>query len=167
MSFICMRTKNHFYIKGWALNLVLIQRPGKLGNAPLSVRSGGDRRGTLVLISEYNDKNFNFVSLKALNFIAPLYRWRHLMNRFMPFLVNCFLSVVQNDSIFKVEKKVLFNKDEKWWRWPQKLNFWNYRINWHIQKEHDEKYSLAKNHLFGANWWKMLRICLTTQIIIS
>ena len=27
MSFICMRVKNHFYIKGWALSLVLIQRP--------------------------------------------------------------------------------------------------------------------------------------------
>ena len=26
MSFICMRMKNHFHIKGWALNLVLIQR---------------------------------------------------------------------------------------------------------------------------------------------
>ena len=28
MSFISMRTKNHFHIKGWELNLVLIQRPG-------------------------------------------------------------------------------------------------------------------------------------------
>ena len=28
MSFICMRMKKHFQIKGWALNLVLIQRPG-------------------------------------------------------------------------------------------------------------------------------------------
>ena len=28
MSFICMRMKNHFHIKGWALNLVLIQRSG-------------------------------------------------------------------------------------------------------------------------------------------
>ena len=27
MSFICMRMKNHFHIKGWAINLVLIQRP--------------------------------------------------------------------------------------------------------------------------------------------
>ena len=27
MSFVCMRMKNHFHIKGWALNLVLIQRP--------------------------------------------------------------------------------------------------------------------------------------------
>ena len=32
MSFICMIMKNHLHIKGWALNLVLIQRPGKLGN---------------------------------------------------------------------------------------------------------------------------------------
>ena len=29
MSFICMRMKNHFHIKGWALNLVLIKRPGE------------------------------------------------------------------------------------------------------------------------------------------
>ena len=28
MSFICMRMKSHFRIKGWALNLVLIQRLG-------------------------------------------------------------------------------------------------------------------------------------------
>ena len=28
ISFICMRMKNDFHIKGWALNLVLTQRPG-------------------------------------------------------------------------------------------------------------------------------------------
>ena len=28
ISFICMRMKNYFHIKGWALNLVLIQTPG-------------------------------------------------------------------------------------------------------------------------------------------
>ena len=28
MSFICMKMKNHLHIKGWALNLVLIQRLG-------------------------------------------------------------------------------------------------------------------------------------------
>ena len=28
MGFICMRMKYHFHIKSWALNLVLIQRPG-------------------------------------------------------------------------------------------------------------------------------------------
>ena len=28
MSFICLTMKNHFHIKGWALNLVLIERPG-------------------------------------------------------------------------------------------------------------------------------------------
>ena len=28
MSFICTRMKIYFHIKGWALNLVLIQRPG-------------------------------------------------------------------------------------------------------------------------------------------
>ena len=27
VSFICMRMKNRFHIKGWALNLVLIQKP--------------------------------------------------------------------------------------------------------------------------------------------
>ena len=32
MSFICMRMKNHLHIKGCAINHVLIQRPGKLGN---------------------------------------------------------------------------------------------------------------------------------------
>ena len=33
MSFICTTMKNHFRIKGWALTLVLIQRPGELGTA--------------------------------------------------------------------------------------------------------------------------------------
>ena len=32
-SFICMGVKNHFHIKGWAPNLVLIQRPGELKNS--------------------------------------------------------------------------------------------------------------------------------------
>ena len=43
MSFICMSLKNHFHIKGWGLNLVLIQRPGELGNGLFgntSVRQG-------------------------------------------------------------------------------------------------------------------------------
>ena len=35
MSFIYMRMKTYFHIKGWALNLVLIQRPGELGNGLL------------------------------------------------------------------------------------------------------------------------------------
>ena len=35
MSFICMRMKNHFHVKGWALNLVLIQRPWEPGKWPI------------------------------------------------------------------------------------------------------------------------------------
>ena len=35
MSFICMRMKNHFHIKGWAPNLVLIQRPGGTQKWPI------------------------------------------------------------------------------------------------------------------------------------
>ena len=35
MSFICMRIKNHFHIKGWAHNLVLIQRPRRAGKWPI------------------------------------------------------------------------------------------------------------------------------------
>ena len=35
MSFICMRMKNHFHIKGWAPNLVLIQRPGGTRKWPI------------------------------------------------------------------------------------------------------------------------------------
>ena len=34
MSFICVSLKNHFHFKGWALNLVLIQRPG--GNSEVA-----------------------------------------------------------------------------------------------------------------------------------
>ena len=36
MSFICMRIKNHFHIKGWAPNLVLIQRPGGTRKWPIT-----------------------------------------------------------------------------------------------------------------------------------
>ena len=37
-SFICMRMKNHFaiHIKGWALNLILIQRPGETRKWPVA-----------------------------------------------------------------------------------------------------------------------------------
>ena len=42
MSFICMRMKNHFHslfhIKGWAPNLVLIQRLGGTRKWPISLR---------------------------------------------------------------------------------------------------------------------------------
>ena len=34
--FICMRIEKHFRIKGWALNLVLIQRPGGTRKWPIS-----------------------------------------------------------------------------------------------------------------------------------
>ena len=37
MSFICMRMKNDFHIKGWALNLVLKQRPGGTRKWPIAV----------------------------------------------------------------------------------------------------------------------------------
>ena len=36
-SFICMRMKNHFHNKGWALNLVLIQRPGGTQEWPIDI----------------------------------------------------------------------------------------------------------------------------------
>ena len=35
ISFICMRMKNLLHIKGWALNLVLIQRRGETRNWPI------------------------------------------------------------------------------------------------------------------------------------
>ena len=51
---------------------------------------------SFLLISEYNDKNLYFVSWKSRKFIVHFYRWRHLMNRFMSLLVNCFVSEVMN-----------------------------------------------------------------------
>ena len=36
MSFICMRMKNHFHIKGWTLNLVLTQRAGGTRKWPIA-----------------------------------------------------------------------------------------------------------------------------------
>ena len=41
MSFICMRMKNHFHMKGWALNLVLIQRPGDTFETTVELTSFG------------------------------------------------------------------------------------------------------------------------------
>ena len=37
MSFICMRMKNDFHIKGWAPTLVLKQRPGGTGKWPIQL----------------------------------------------------------------------------------------------------------------------------------
>ena len=37
MSYICMRMKNHFHIKGWALSLTLIQRPGGTRKWPIEI----------------------------------------------------------------------------------------------------------------------------------
>ena len=37
MIFICMRMKKHFHIKGWAINLVLIQRPGVTRKWPFAL----------------------------------------------------------------------------------------------------------------------------------
>ena len=37
LSFICMRMKNHFHIKGWALNLVLMERPGGTQKWPIVI----------------------------------------------------------------------------------------------------------------------------------
>ena len=34
---ICMRMKNHFHVKGWSLNLVLIQRPGGTRKWPIEI----------------------------------------------------------------------------------------------------------------------------------
>ena len=38
MSFICVRMNTHFHIKGWALNLVLMQRPGESRKWPIDLR---------------------------------------------------------------------------------------------------------------------------------
>ena len=34
---ICMRMKNRFHVKGWSLNLVLIQRPGGTRKRPIEI----------------------------------------------------------------------------------------------------------------------------------
>ena len=45
MSFICIRMKNDLLIKGRALNLVLIQRPGGTRKWPFRDRCDAARRG--------------------------------------------------------------------------------------------------------------------------
>ena len=41
MSFICMRMKYHFHMKGCAVNLVLIQRPGDTFETTVELTSSG------------------------------------------------------------------------------------------------------------------------------
>ena len=56
MSFICMRMKNHFHIKEWALNHVLIQRHGGTRNwhigldvsSCLATRQGVNKTATIM-----------------------------------------------------------------------------------------------------------------------
>ena len=64
MSFICMRMKNHFHIKGWALNLVLIQRPGGTRKWLIAERVHLTRPQSclsLLLIDEYEYENEIFL----------------------------------------------------------------------------------------------------------
>ena len=68
MIFICMRMKNDFHIKGSALNLVLIQRPGGTG------------KWSIVLL---NNKTFNFCHIK-----------KHPSIQFSP-LIDALLSLIK------------------------------------------------------------------------
>ena len=48
MSFICLRMKNDFHIKGWALTLVLKQRPGGTRKWPNHCSSGFWRKNAIL-----------------------------------------------------------------------------------------------------------------------
>ena len=59
MSFICLRMKNHFHIKGWVLNLVFIQRPR--GNSEMAYSQWSHGTNTLRLL--FKQLNFFVVEV--------------------------------------------------------------------------------------------------------
>ena len=48
-----------------------------------------------------------------------------------------------------------------------KINLGNYGICWHIQKEKDEKFSLAKNQPVSANWQEDISFVCSSDSIIN
>ena len=76
MSFICMTMKNHFHVKGWALNLVLIQRTGEMaykavypGSLPLGEFQGRDIcAGTYLVDLSPLQTPYHFVKIISLSF---------------------------------------------------------------------------------------------------
>ena len=63
MSFICMRMKNGFHIKGWAPTLVLKQRPGGTRKWPINNSKGKVLMGP----EKTNFKSFKFHKMKKWN----------------------------------------------------------------------------------------------------
>ena len=103
MSFICMRMKNQFYIKGWALNLVLIQRPR--GNSEMAyyvavtptIRTS---RASVAFLSTLSGRQ-RAVNLTVAKFSAEtIMRWLFWENRKNgkagPILNVCFTEVSFN-----------------------------------------------------------------------
>ena len=71
MSFICMRMKNDFHIKGWAPILVLKQKPG--GTRKWPIRKWKNNR--------FNEQNHAFLHILCRHCTTTT--WRCLISRFM------------------------------------------------------------------------------------
>ena len=57
MSFICMRMKDDFHIKGWAPTLVLKQKPGGTRKWPIGYRAFGHTEPTaMICLSDHQTK---------------------------------------------------------------------------------------------------------------
>ena len=72
MSFICTKMKNHFHIKGWALNLVLIQRFGGTRKWPSIMRTSCETGPVLYRL--YPRRLESLTVLAALSFHSVIYR---------------------------------------------------------------------------------------------
>ena len=70
MSFICMRIKNHFHIKGWPLNLVLIQRSRGIRNWPIVPNLLRDHTFSIFLTRDIRIMNWTTKLLKSLR-VSP------------------------------------------------------------------------------------------------
>ena len=84
MSFICMRMKNGFHIKGWAPTLVLKQRPGGTRKGPIN----NSKEKALMGPEKTNFKSFK---LSSQNEKMKSYAWRFYL---------CFLNFCEIWNIF-------------------------------------------------------------------
>ena len=70
MSFICVRMKNYFQVKGWALNLVLIQRPGGTLKWLIDLL-GPSEENSCRLVSRSNDFSIDSFNSGSAHFTPP------------------------------------------------------------------------------------------------
>ena len=168
MSFICVRMKNHFHIKGWTLNLVLIQRPGGTRKWPIDYN----------IIEAFNAAvNLNFIFIAC----AQGSRRQCLRDIFFFFTSQlCFCGRLPQQTTSEKRTQKFHTGDGSpgtkgftWWKWIIGYNFgiddgaeskfgaskeltvlkiskYKYCANKSRDKSRDH---FAKNCKLLTNWW--------------